>query len=64
MTGTGLTRTVFTRAVLTGAFCSVFAIAVDALMDQLSMVQVMLAAAISGFLGSLFAHFVLSRARP
>lgn len=46
----------------TGGFCAVFALGVDALTDALNWMQVMVISFLSGFLGSLFAHFVLGKA--
>ena len=54
-----MTRIILIRAVLTGAFCSVFAVVVDMLLDHLTIIQLMITATISGFCGSLFAHLVL-----
>ena len=50
---------VLLRAILTGCFCSVFALAIDSALAMVSAYGVMVLAALSGFLGSLFAHFVL-----
>lgn len=58
-----MTRSVLIAACLTGFFCAIFAVFVDAILDQLNMYQVMLISALSGFLGSLFAHFVLRRGK-
>ena len=58
-----MTRTVVTAALLTGFFCAIFAVVVDVILDQLTMGQVMMISALSGFLGSLFAHFVLRRGK-
>lgn len=48
-----------TSALATGFFCAVFAGVIDAITDQLGMVEVIVLAGISGTLGSLFAHFAL-----
>lgn len=52
-------KVAITSAMATGFFCAVFAGVIDAVTDQLSMVQVIVLAGISGSLGSLFAHFAL-----
>lgn len=49
------------RAGLTGAFCLVFALVIDRVTDLLSLVPVILLSFASGFLGSLFASFVLRK---
>ena len=54
-------RSVLIPAILTGAFCSVFAITVDAILDMVGMYAVAGIAATSGFLGSLFASFVTGK---
>ena len=51
------------KAALTGAFCSVFALGVDAVLDMAGQVTVAMVAATSGFLGSLFASMVTDRQR-
>lgn len=58
-----MTRLILIRAILTAAFCAVFALIVDMVLDQLSAAQIMMIAAMSGFCGSLFAHLVLRPAR-
>ncbi|NSX55338.1 hypothetical protein [Parasulfitobacter algicola] len=52
-------RTALLSAVATGAFCGPFALIVDTLSDGLGALEILAAGAISGFLGSLFAHFIL-----
>lgn len=49
------------RASLTGAFCLVFALVIERVSDLLSLVPVILLSFTSGFLGSLFASFMLRR---
>ena len=49
------------KAALTGVFCSVFALGVDAVLDMAGQAAVALIAATSGFLGSLFASAVTER---
>ncbi len=51
----------FWQAVLTGAFCIVFALVVDVVTDALSLLPVIGLSFVSGFLGSLFASTVLRR---
>jgi len=58
-----MTGAILKAALTTGAFCAVFASAVDMVTDALSLWQVMAAGGVSGFLGSLFASFVLGRDR-
>lgn len=48
-------------AFLTGAFCAVFALAVDAVLAMVNQWQIAALAATSGFLGSLFSRAVLGR---
>ena len=50
-------------ALLTALFCSAFAVAVDAVLNMVTAAQVAMIAALSGFLGSLFAQFVLNRGK-
>ena len=52
-----------TLALLTGVFCSVFAVVIDAIMDMAGPLQVAILAALSGFLGSLFGQTVLKKKR-
>ncbi len=54
----------FTQAALTGAFCLVFALVVDTVMDALALGAFLAVSFASGFLGSLFAQTVLRRGRP
>ena len=54
-------RPMLASAALTGLFCAVFAAGVDMVTDALTLGQVMIAGAISGFLGSLFGQTVLGR---
>lgn len=56
-------RTIVSTAVLTGAFCAVFAVGIDWLTDMLQRNQVIAVSFMSGFLGSLFAQTVLGRWR-
>ncbi|RDC72207.1 hypothetical protein DLJ49_11250 [Rhodovulum sp. 12E13] len=53
-----------TQAALTGAFCLVFALAVDTVTDTLSVGAFLAVSFASGFLGSLFAQTALRRGRP
>jgi hypothetical protein len=52
-----------TQAALTGAFCLVFAFAVDTATDALAVGAFLAVSFASGFLGSLFAQTVLRRGR-
>ncbi|MBT8412962.1 MAG: hypothetical protein KJO30_01420 [Boseongicola sp.] len=54
-------RTIITSAVLTGIFCSGFAVIIDLATDMLQRQQLIIVSFASGFLGSLFAQTVLSR---
>ena len=54
-------RPMLASAALTGLFCAVFAAGVDMVTDALTLGQVMIAGAVSGFLGSLFGQTVLGR---
>ncbi|MBT8459805.1 MAG: hypothetical protein HKP37_10180 [Boseongicola sp.] len=54
-------RTIVTSAVLTGIFCSGFAVVIDLATDMLERQQLIIVSFASGFLGSLFAQTVLSR---
>lgn len=51
------------RALLTGLFCSVFALVMMQAAPALSVLQLMALSALSGFLGSLFATFVLRKVK-
>ena len=46
-------------AVLTGVFCSVFAVFVDWITDNFGLGQLLGISFVSGFLGSIFANLVL-----
>ena len=50
-------------SVLTGVFCAVFAVVVNAVPEALSLWAVIGVAFASGFCGSLFAQFVLRRTK-
>ncbi len=54
-------RLMWTSAFTTGLFCAGFAAVIDAVTEQLSMLQVIALAAVSGTLGSLFAQLVWGR---
>ena len=54
-------RPIVLTAVLTGAFCGVFAVFVELVTDLFGLWQLMLVSFISGALGSLFAQTVLGR---
>lgn len=56
-----MNRAVLLSACATGGFCAIFAVVVDFFAGMLSLSQVMGVAAMSGFLGSLFAHFVVGK---
>jgi len=56
-------RAALPAALTTGAFCAIFAAVVDWATDALGFWQVLVAGGISGFLGSLFASFVLRSKR-
>lgn len=56
-----MTAKVIWSALLTGGFCAVFAVGIDAIMTAFSTVQIALIALTSGFLGRLFAHLVPDR---
>ena len=56
-------RMILFTAVLTGAFCSGFAVAIDVFTDMLDRTNIIIAAFASGFLGSIFAQTVLARWR-
>ena len=58
-----MNRAILAAALTTGAFCAVFAGVVDAVTDALSMAQVVIVGAVSGFCGSLFASLMLGRDR-
>ena len=52
---------VLMTSVLTGVFCAVFALGVDAVFSALPMLAGIALAFVSGFCGSLFAQLVLRR---
>ena len=54
-----MSATIWISALLTGAFCGAFALGVDYLTDMLDRTNILVVSFISGFLGSLFASFVL-----
>jgi hypothetical protein len=56
-------RATFIAAVLTGVFCAGFAAVIGFVTDTLPMLMVIVLAFVSGFLGSLFARFVLGKGR-
>ncbi|MEM6387151.1 MAG: hypothetical protein AAF718_13040 [Pseudomonadota bacterium] len=56
-----MARSVILSAALTGIFCACFAVGVDWLTDMLQRGQVIGVSFVSGFLGSLFASFILHR---
>jgi hypothetical protein len=58
-----LTWGAFLTAVLTGVFCSVFAVAVDTILDMAGIWMVAAVSLVSGFLGSLFAQITTGRGR-
>jgi hypothetical protein len=58
-----MVRPILLSAVLTGLFCSGFAVIIDLATDMLERQQLIFVSFASGFLGSLFAQTVLSRWR-
>jgi RsiW-degrading membrane proteinase PrsW (M82 family) len=56
-----MTRTVLLTAALTGTFCALFALVVEAMTDIFRLWQLILASFVSGSLGSLFAQTALGR---
>ena len=54
-------RRIVIIAILTGIFCSGFAVAIDLLTDMLDRTNLIVASFSSGFFGSLFAQTVLGR---
>lgn len=54
-------RSALLPAVITGSFCAVFAVVVSSIGMIVSIVPGLLIAFISGFLGSLFATYVLKK---
>ncbi len=51
-----MVKQIIITAVMTGAFCSVFAVGIDWVTDMLDRQQVIVVSFTSGFLGSLFAN--------
>ena len=58
-----MARSIVLTALLTGAFCAVFAVLVEVVTDLFGVWQLMLVSFLSGSLGSLFAQTVLGRWR-
>ena len=58
-----MSRKILIAAMLTGAFCAIFATGIDWLTDMLQRGQIFGISFASGFLGSLFASLVLRRGR-
>lgn len=58
-----MVKQIIITAVLTGAFCSVFAVGIDWVTDMLDRQQVIFVSFTSGFLGSLFAQTVIGKWR-
>lgn len=56
-----MTKAILISAALTGLFCAIFAVFVQAATSMLGVGQVAGISFVSGFLGSLFARFVLGR---
>lgn len=56
-----MVRPILISAVLTGVFCSGFAVIIDLVTDMLERQQLILVSFASGFLGSLFAQTVPGR---
>ncbi len=54
-------RIALTSAALTGAFCAGFVVLIDKLAGMLPLAPVIMLSFLSGFLGSLFARFVMGR---
>ena len=54
-------RPMLASAALTGLFCAIFAAGVDLVTEALSLFHVMMAGAVSGFLGSLFGQSMMKR---
>ncbi|NND20972.1 MAG: hypothetical protein HKM96_09600 [Boseongicola sp.] len=54
-------RPILFTAVLTGVFCSFFAVLIDRATDMLMQNQIIAISFASGFLGSIFAQTVLGR---
>ncbi len=52
-------RAMLSTALVTGAFCALFAAGVDLVTEALAIWQVMIAGAVSGFLGSLVGQIVI-----
>ena len=58
-----MSRAIWISAFLTGTFCGGFALGVDYLTDMLDRTNILVISFVSGFLGSLFASFVMGRSR-
>lgn len=56
-------RPLLMSALLTGCFCSVFALGIHWATNMLGQVSILLISFTSGFLGSIFASLVLGRMR-
>ena len=56
-------KAVVIPAILTGVFCAGFAVVIDQLTNMIERTQVILVSFISGFLGSIFARFVLGKGK-
>ena len=56
-----MNKSAILAAVLTGSFCAVFAVVVSSIGMLVSIVPGLIIAFISGFLGSLFATFIIKR---
>lgn len=54
---------VLLTSVITGVFCALFAVVIDAVTDALGVWAVIGLAFLSGFSGSLFAQVILKRAQ-
>lgn len=54
-------KSALAAAPTTGLFCAGFTYVVEMVTELITLYQALIAAMISGFLGSLFAHFVLGR---
>ncbi|MDJ0860435.1 MAG: hypothetical protein QNJ03_15210 [Dinoroseobacter sp.] len=54
-------KTVLSAACVAGLFCAGFAVVVDIISDQLSLVQTIAIAAMSGFLGALVGQLTVGR---
>ncbi|MEJ5217166.1 hypothetical protein WG622_02860 [Cognatishimia sp. D5M38] len=54
-------RSALLPACTTGAFCAVFALVVSSIAPMLGATQVLAVSFVSGFFGSLVAHFVIRK---